>query len=89
MTDLNDVLEKIRDARRNLSVELNAEDWTVARVSQRHLSDALDDLNEHIGAAEGAEDIDRHNSLVSVYNAALTAWNEAVPRIMNGLEAAR
>jgi len=83
------VLDRIETARKSLAAELDAGDWTAARVSQRHLSDALDELSKHIGAAENAEDVDQHNELVSVYNAALTAWSEAIPRIMNGLEAAQ
>jgi hypothetical protein len=84
-----EVLDRIETARKSLAAELDAGDWTAARISQRHLSDALDDLSKHIGAAESAEDVDRHNELVSVYNAALMTWNEAVPRILNGLEAAQ
>jgi hypothetical protein len=83
---MTDILTAIRNIRENLTAEVEAGEWDNARVTTRQLSDALDELNQHIRAAINAEDVDRHNELVDVYNAAVEHWGAASTAIMNALE---
>lgn len=86
MTDLEETLGDLASNRQALADEIDNEEWGNARVTQRWLSDTLDDLKEHI---EATEDATRHNELVDEYNAALEQWNDAAAKIMAGLERQR
>lgn len=86
MNKPEDLIEAIPGIRKNLAEEIDAEEWSNARVSMWQLSDSLDYLRE---CMDKTDDVDAYNALCDEYNDALEQWNDAATQVLAGLEQQR